>query len=246
MSKRIALVTGAMGGIGSAICQALARDGMAVVANCLPGYAEKRRWLKKQKGEGFAFDSVEGDVSSYDDCVGMAAQIESHYGSIDVLVNNAGITRDQFLAKMEPAQWSAVIETNLNSLYNMTRPVSPGMAERGWGRIINIASVNGIRGQAGQTNYSAAKAGCVGFTKALAQELASKGVTVNAIAPGFIATEMTDAMRPDKRQAMLDTIPMKRAGRPEEIAAAVSFLCSPLAAYITGNTLHVNGGIHMA
>ncbi|MBV8125894.1 MAG: acetoacetyl-CoA reductase [Burkholderiaceae bacterium] len=245
MSQTIALITGAMGGIGTAICQALAKDGMTVVANCLPGYAQKDAWLAQQRALGFEFTAVEADVSEDDSCAAMAAQIERQLGPIDVLVNNAGITRDKGLAKMEPSQWRAVMGTNLDSLFNVTRHIAPKMAERGAGRIINISSVNGIRGQAGQTNYSAAKAGCLGFTKALAQELAHKGVTVNAIAPGFIATEMTDAMRPEARQAVLEAIPMKRAGRPEEIAAAVAFLCTPLAGYITGTTLNVNGGVHM-
>lgn len=244
MSQKIALVTGAMGGLGTAICQALAKDGFIVVANCLPNYEPAAVWLGQQEAAGFKFYMAEGDVSDYESCKAMVASIEANVGPIDVLVNNAGITRDKFFPKMEKAQWDAVISTNLSSLFNVTHQVSAKMAERGWGRIINISSVNGVKGQAGQTNYSAAKAGVIGFTKALAAELATKGVTVNAIAPGYIGTEMVMAIREDIRQGIIDSVPMKRLGKPEEIGGAVSYLASDLAGYITGTTLNINGGLH--
>jgi acetoacetyl-CoA reductase len=235
-----------MGGIGTAICRALAKDGMRVVANCLPDFPKKQEWLEQQRALGFDFAAAEGDVSDSQNCQQMVAAIERDLGLVDVLINNAGITRDKSFSKMEKPQWDAVISTNLDSLFNVTHCVSAKMAERGWGRIVNISSVNGVRGAVGQTNYAAAKAGCLGFTRALALELAAKGVTVNAIAPGFIQTEMVMAMSEEIRQAVLDTVPMKRAGQPEEIADAAAFLCSAKAAYITGTTLHVNGGVLMA
>lgn len=245
MSQKIALVTGAMGGLGTAICQSLAKDGMKVVANCLPGFEQKDAWLAAQRDLGFDFAVAEGDVSNYESCAAMVAKVEAEVGPIDVLVNNAGITRDKFFPKMEKGQWDAVINTNLNSLFNVTHHVSAKMAERGWGRIINVSSVNGVKGQAGQTNYSAAKAGVLGFTKALAAELANKGVTVNAVAPGYIGTEMVMAIREDIRQGIIDTVPMKRLGRPDEIGDLCAYLASDKAAYITGATININGGLHM-
>ncbi len=244
MSQKIALVTGAMGGLGTAICQALAKDGFVVAANCLPNFEPAAAWLGQQEAAGFKFYMAEGDVSDFESCKAMVAKIEADLGPVDVLVNNAGITRDKFFPKMEKAQWDAVINTNLSSLFNVTHQVSAKMAERGWGRIINISSVNGVKGQAGQTNYSAAKAGVIGFTKALAAELATKGVTVNAIAPGYIGTDMVMAIRDDIRQAIIDTVPMKRLGRPEEIGGAVSYLASDIAGYVTGATLNINGGLY--
>lgn len=245
MKTRVALVTGGLGGLGTAICKALAADGYTVVANCLPGDADKDRWLASRQAEGAAMHVAEADVTDYAACAIMVERIEKDIGPIAVLVNNAGIIRDKFFAKMEKAQWDAVLSTNLDSLFNVTHHVSPRMAERGWGRIINISSVNGVRGQAGQTNYSAAKAGCLGFTKALAQELCSRGVTVNAIAPGYIGTEMVMGMRPDIVESIIDAVPMKRLGRPEEIGALCSYLASELAGYMTGATLNINGGMHM-
>ncbi|KAA0687709.1 beta-ketoacyl-ACP reductase [Azospirillum brasilense] len=244
MSQKIALVTGAMGGLGTAICQALAKDGYIVAANCLPNFEPAAAWLGQQEALGFKFYVAEGDVSDFESCKAMVAKIEADLGPVDILVNNAGITRDKFFAKMDKAQWDAVIATNLSSLFNVTQQVSPKMAERGWGRIINISSVNGVKGQAGQTNYSAAKAGVIGFTKALAAELATKGVTVNAIAPGYIGTDMVMAIREDIRQAITDSVPMKRLGRPDEIGGAVSYLASEIAGYVTGSTLNINGGLN--
>lgn len=245
--RKVALVTGAMGGLGTAICQALAHAGVRVIANCLPDYPEREAWLAAQRDQGFDFVAVEGDVADFESArrmVGEAATLAG--GDIDILVNNAGITRDKFFSRMDADQWQAVMRTNLDSLFNVTRQVSPGMAERGWGRIINISSVNGIRGQAGQTNYSAAKAGVLGFTRALAAELATKGVTVNAVAPGYIATDMVMAIRDDIREAIVDSVPMKRFGRPEEIGALCVYLVSDLAGYMTGATLDINGGLHMS
>lgn len=246
MSKRVALVTGGMGGLGTAICKALANDGFTVVANCLPGYEDKAAWLAARQAEGYTMHAAEADVTDYAACTAMVERIEKEIGPIAVLVNNAGIIRDKFFPKMEKTQWDAVLSTNLDSLFNVTHHVSPRMAERGWGRIINISSVNGVKGQAGQTNYSAAKAGCLGFTKALAQELCAKGVTVNAIAPGYIGTEMVMGMRPDIIESIVDSVPMKRLGRPEEIGALCSYLASELAGYMTGATLNINGGMHMS
>ena len=174
----------------------------------------------------------------------MVAEGEAAAGPIDILINNAGITRDRMFAKMERDQWDAVISTNLTSLFNMTKQVSAKMAERGWGRIVNISSVNGVKGQAGQTNYSAAKAGVIGFTKALAAELAAKGVTVNAITPGYIATKMVMAIKPEILQTIIDGVPMKRLGKPEEMGAACVYLASDLAGFMTGATLNINGGLY--
>lgn len=246
MTNKVALVTGAMGGLGTAICQAFAKDGYEVVAAYHPVLDKPEEWLAEMKAAGFNdFATVAGDVSDYESSKAMVAEAEIKAGPIDILVNNAGITRDRFFAKMGRNMWDEVLSTNLNSVFNVTHHVSAKMAARGWGRIINISSVNGIRGQAGQTNYSAAKAGILGFTKALAQELVTKGVTVNAIAPGYIGTKMVMAIRDDVRQGIIDGIPMKRLGKPEEIGALCSYLCSDLAGYMTGATLNINGGMHM-
>ena len=246
VEKKVALVTGAMGGLGTAICKALAKDGYKVVAAHHPEFDNKDEWLKEMQADGFKdFICVSGDVSKLEDCQAMVADAEAKAGAgIDILVNNAGITRDKFFSKMERDQWDAVINTNLSSLFNMTKQVSAKMAERGWGRIINISSVNGVKGQAGQANYSAAKAGVIGFTKALAQEMATKGVTVNAVAPGYVATKMVMAIREDILKGIVDTIPMKRLCKPEEIGGICSYLASDLAAYMTGATMNINGGLH--
>lgn len=245
MAQRIALVTGAVGGLGTAICKQLLQAGHRVVGNFYPGDPTKDAWVAARKAEGLDIPLFGADVADYDQCVAMIEAIEKEVGPIDILVNNAGITRDKFFPKMEKGQWDAVINTNLNSLFNVTHRVSPRMAERGWGRIINISSVNGVKGQSGQTNYSAAKAGCIGFTKALAQELAAKGVTCNAIAPGYIGTDMVMAIKEEVRQAIIDTVPMKRLGKPEEIGALCAYLSSELAGYMTGATVNINGGLHM-
>jgi acetoacetyl-CoA reductase len=244
---RIALVTGGIGGIGSSICGELLARGFRVVAGYYP--AEKdlaEAWQKKHAAEGREFEIAAGDVSSFEDSQKMVKDIEGRVGPVDVLINCAGITRDKTFRKMEPAQWKAVISTNLDSLFNVTRQVVDGMTERNWGRIVNISSVNGQRGQFGQTNYSAAKAGAHGFTMALAQEVARKGVTVNTISPGYVATEMTEAMAEEVRQQIVSTIPMARMGTPDEVAYLVGILCDDRAAYITGANYEVNGGLFMS
>ena len=245
MTQRVAFVTGAMGGIGTAICQELAKAGHKVVASYHPQFDNKEEWLNEMAAAGFNdFVCVAGDVSSWDDCVKMVAEAEASAGPVDILVNNAGITRDRMFAKMERDGWDAVIGTNLTSLFNMTKQVSSKMAERGWGRIINISSVNGLKGQAGQTNYSAAKAGVIGFSKALAAELAAKGVTVNAICPGYVATKMVMAIKPEILQTIIDGVPMKRLAKPEEIGGACVYLASELAGFMTGATMNLNGGLY--
>ena len=245
MTQRVAVVTGAMGGLGTAICQELTKAGHKVVASYHPQFDNKEEWLKEMAAAGFNdFVCVAGDISSWDDCVRMVAEAEASAGPVDILVNNAGITRDRMFAKMERDGWDAVIGTNLTSLFNMTKQVSTKMAERGWGRIINISSVNGLKGQAGQTNYSAAKAGVIGFSKALAAELASKGVTVNAICPGYVATKMVMAIKPEILQTIIDGVPMKRLAKPEEIGGACVYLASELAGFMTGATMNLNGGLY--
>ena len=241
---RVALVTGGIGGIGTSICQRLAKDGMRVVANYHPMEQEQAEaWLAARQAEGLDISIAVGDVSSWDDTQRMIAEVVEKAGPVDVLVNCAGITRDKTFKRMELAQWEAVINVNLNSVFNVTRPLWDGMLERGFGRIINISSVNGQRGQFGQANYSAAKAGMHGFTMALAQEGATRGVTVNTISPGYVETAMTLAMRDDVRESIISGIPMRRMAQPEEIAAAIAFLASDQASYITGANIPVNGGL---
>jgi acetoacetyl-CoA reductase len=243
--QRIAFISGGMGGIGTAICRRLASSGMRVVAGCLPDYEKKDEWLASMRSEGFAVDAAEGNVEDYDSCVRMFEVISSSIGPVDILVNNAGITRDATFKKMLAADWYAVINTNLNSVFNVTRQVVDGMTQRGWGRIVNISSVNAIKGQFGQANYSAAKAGMHGFTKALAQEVVKKGVTVNTVSPGYVETSLVRAIRPDVLRAIVDTIPMGRLAKPAEIAGLIAYLVSDEAAYITGANISINGGMHM-
>ena len=243
---RVALVTGGIGGIGTAICARLATDGCTVIANHHPSEAAAAEtWKAERAAEGVTVDTIAADVASFEDSARMVAEITAKHGPVDILVNCAGITRDKTFKKMEPAQWEAVINVNLNSVFNATRPVWEGMLERGWGRIVNISSVNGQRGQFGQANYSAAKAGMHGFTMALAQEGASKGVTVNTVSPGYVETAMTLAMDDNVRNAIIGGVPMRRMGMPAEIASAVAFLASDESAYVTGANLPVNGGLFM-
>ena len=242
---RIAFVSGGMGGIGSAICRRLGRQGHTVVAGCLPGYEKKAEWLDEMRRQGWRVHAAEGDVADFESCAEMFYHVASVVGPVDILVNNAGITRDSVFKRMTEADWMAVINTNLNSVFNVTRQVIDGMSERGWGRIINISSVNAIKGQFGQTNYSAAKAGMAGFSKALAQEVVRKGVTVNTVSPGYVETEMVMAIRQEIRDQIVASIPMGRLAKPQEIAAVVAFLASEEAGYITGANISVNGGMHM-
>ncbi|MCG5516343.1 MULTISPECIES: acetoacetyl-CoA reductase [Ectothiorhodospira] len=244
MSKRVALVTGGTGGIGGEICKKLAQQGHKVVANYLPALKdEAEAWQKQMKDEGFEMDIASGDVSSFESCAEMVKDVESRVGPIDILVNCAGITRDKTLRKMEEKQWTDVININLNSVFNTTRQVVEGMTSRGFGRIVNISSVNGQKGQFGQANYSAAKAGMHGFTMAVAQETAAKGVTVNTVSPGYTATAMTEAMPEDVRNAIVAQVPAGRMGSTKDIAFAVAMLCDEDAGYITGANLPVNGGL---
>ena len=245
VKQRIAFVSGGMGGIGTAVCRRLSRSGAKVVAGCLPGYEKKDEWLVTMRGEGMHVYAAEGNVDDYESCADMFYQIGSVIGPVDILVNNAGITRDGVFKRMSPADWYAVINTNLNSVFNVTRQVIEGMTERGWGRIINISSVNALKGQFGQTNYSAAKAGMHGFSKALAQEVVKKGVTVNTISPGYVETDMVRAMKPEVLDSIVEQIPMGRLARPEEIAGLVAYLASDEAGYITGANISINGGLHM-
>ncbi|AFL75305.1 beta-ketoacyl-ACP reductase [Thiocystis violascens] len=243
---RIALVTGGIGGIGTAICTRLAKDGCTVVANHHPSEADAAdAWKQARAAEGFTIATFAADVSSFEDSTRMVNEITEQHGPIDILVNCAGITRDKTFKKMEAAHWNAVINVNLNSVFNVTRPIWEGMLERGFGRIINISSVNGQRGQFGQANYSAAKAGMHGFTMALAQEGASKGVTVNTVSPGYVETAMTLAMDETVRNSIIGGIPMRRMAQPDEIAAAIAFLAGDQSAYVTGANLPVNGGLFM-
>lgn len=244
MSGKLAYVTGGMGGIGTSICQRLARDGYTVIAGCGPSRNYKE-WIDQQAALGYTFHASVGNVSDWDSTVAAFADVTERFGQVDVLVNNAGITRDGLFRKMTQDDWRAVIDTNLNSLFNVTKQVIEGMVEREWGRIINISSVNGQKGQFGQTNYSTAKAGIHGFTMALAQEVASKGVTVNTISPGYIGTDMVRAIRPDVLEKIVATIPVKRLGTPEEIASMVAWLASEESGFATGADFSLNGGLHM-
>ncbi|HTR09156.1 MAG TPA: 3-ketoacyl-ACP reductase [Paraburkholderia sp.] len=245
MSERIAYVTGGMGGIGTGICQRLAKQGFKVVAGCGPNSPRRTKWLEDQKALGFDFVASEGNVGDWDSTRQAFDKVKAEVGEVDVLVNNAGITRDVVFRKMTREDWTAVIDTNLTSLFNVTKQVIDGMVERGWGRIINISSVNGQKGQFGQTNYSTAKAGIHGFTMALAQEVATKGVTVNTVSPGYIGTDMVKSIRPDVLEKIVATIPVRRLGAPEEIASIVAWLASDESGFATGADFSLNGGLHM-
>ncbi len=244
MSQKVAYVTGGMGGIGTAICQRLHKEGFKVIAGCGPT-RDHAKWLAEQKALGYTFYASVGNVSDWNSTTEAFGKAKAEHGSIDVLVNNAGITRDRMFLKMSREDWDAVIDTNLNSMFNVTKQVVGDMVEKGWGRIINISSVNGEKGQAGQTNYSAAKAGMHGFTMALAQELANKGVTVNTVSPGYIGTEMVRAIREDVLDKIVGTIPVKRLGLPEEIASIIAWIAGNESGYSTGADFSVNGGLHM-
>ncbi len=247
MSNKTALITGGTGGLGTAICKALCDRGDRVIACHLPSdTAPATAWQERLKEEGYDIAIIPGDVSSFTDTKRMIAEIEANYGWVDILVNCAGITRDKTLRKMEEKDWEDVVNVNLGSVFNVTRQVIEGMIERGFGRIVNISSVNGQRGQFGQTNYSAAKAGMHGFTMALAQESARKGVTVNSVSPGYIATSMTEAIPEDVRNQIVSGIPVGRMGDPEDIAHTIAFLTDEKSDYITGANIPVNGGLYMS
>ena len=236
--NRVAVVTGGTRGIGAAISKALAAAGYKVAA-IYHGNEEAAEKIKSETG----VNVYKWDVGNFEACASGLAQVARELGPVDIVINNAGITRDSMFHRMTPDQWCEVINTNLNSLFNMCRPVIEGMRERGFGRIVNISSINGQKGQIGQTNYSAAKAGDIGFTKALAQENANKGITVNAICPGYIATEMVMAVPKDvMEKSILPHIPVRRLGQPDEIARCVVFLVADDAGFITGSTLSANGG----
>ena len=241
LDNKIALVTGGTGGIGTAICQRLADDGAQIVTTSL----NQEKAVMWKDNQNFDSTIIACDVSNYDDCQSMKEKIEKDLGVVDIVVNNAGITRDGSFRKMDADKWSQVITTNLNRVFNVSHQFVNGMTEKGYGRIVNISSINGQKGQFGQTNYSAAKAGIHGFTMALAQEVARKGVTVNTVSPGYIATEMVMAVAEEIRNQIIAQIPIGRLGEPEEIAALVAFLCSDEAGLITGANLAANGGQHM-
>jgi len=246
MAQRNVLVTGGMGGLGESICTKMADAGYRVLVTYSPGNTKAPDWLASMKARGYAFQAYQCDVADFDSCATAIKKIEAEQGPIDVLVNNAGITRDMTFKKMTKADWDAVIRTNLDSVFNMTKQVMDGMLERSWGRVINVSSVNGQKGAFGQTNYSAAKAGMHGFTKALALEVAKKGVTVNTISPGYIGTKMVTAIREDiLTDKIIPQIPVGRLGQPEEVAGLIIYLASEEAAFVTGANISINGGQHM-
>jgi acetoacetyl-CoA reductase len=245
VAKRIALISGGVGGIGTAISKCLAADGFTVIANYVVAGSEKK-WLDEMRANGVAAAHVaHGDVASFEAMARMVKDIEGEIGPVDVLVNCAGITRDGLFRKMSKADWDDVINVNLTSAFNLTRQVIDGMIERQWGRIINISSVNGQKGQFGQTNYSAAKAGLHGFTKALAQEVIKYGVTVNSVSPGYVSTDLVMSIRSEVRERIIAQIPAGRLAEPDEIGSMVAYLASERGAFITGANFSVNGGQHM-
>ena len=243
-AQKVAYVTGGMGGIGTAMCQRLHKDGFKVIAGCGPS-RDFKKWLDEQSALGYTFYASVGNVADWESTVAAFDKVKAEHGAISVLVNNAGITRDGQFRKMSLADWQSVMSTNLDSMFNVTKQVIDGMLDQGWGRIINISSVNGEKGQFGQTNYSAAKAGMHGFTMALAQEVAAKGVTVNTVSPGYIATDMVKAIRQDVLDKIISTIPIKRLGTPEEIASIVAWLAGDESGFATGADFSCNGGLHM-
>lgn len=244
MTQRLAYVTGGMGGIGSAICRRLFKEGYQVIAGCGPS-RDHAKWIAEQAAQGYQFHASVGNVSDWDSTVEAFKQVKASFGNPDILVNNAGITRDGTFRRMSVDDWRTVIDTNLNSLFNVTKQVIEGMLEKGFGRIVNISSVNGQKGQFGQTNYSTAKAGIHGFSMALAQEVANKGVTVNTVSPGYIGTEMVSAIRQDVLDKIIAGIPVKRLGTPEEIASIVAWIASDDGGFATGADFSLNGGLHM-
>jgi acetoacetyl-CoA reductase len=243
---RVALITGAMGGLGESISIKMHAAGYRVVVTHSPGNTKTKEWLSHQEGAGREFSAYAIDVADFESCKDTVKHINAEVGPVDILVNNAGITRDTTFRKMAKSDWDAVIRTNLDSVFNMTKQVIDGMVDRGWGRVINVSSVNGSKGAFGQTNYSAAKAGMHGFTKALALEVARKGVTINTISPGYIGTKMVTAIPKEVLDSkILPQIPVGRLGAPDEIAGLIIYLCSDEAAFVTGANIAINGGQHM-
>jgi acetoacetyl-CoA reductase len=246
-TQRVAAVTGGMGGLGEAICRRLADDGLLVVALHSEHNTRVQAWLGEQEAKGYRFGHAEVDVASFASCAAAVASIRQQYGPVSVLVNNAGITRDASFRKMTEADWSSVLRTDLDSVFNMSKQVIEDMLTAGWGRIVNISSVNGQRGAFGQANYAAAKAGMHGFTKALALEFAKKNITVNTVSPGYLRTRMVEAVPEEvMRTRILPEIPLGRLGEPSEVAEIVAYLASERAAFVTGANLAINGGQHMA
>lgn len=246
MSEKTVLITGGMGGLGTELCRLLHKEGYRVATTYIHDSGREERWKGERAKEGY--DGIEVfmcNVSDWDACVKMGEAVRDKLGHIENLVNMAGITSDATLAKMEPEQWNKVLSTNLTSVFNVTKQFIGPMVEQGYGRVVNISSVNAAKGQFGQTNYAAAKAGMHGFTKSLAQEVVRKGVTVNTVSPGYIATDMVLKIREDVRSKIEGSIPAQRFGTPAEIARAVAFLLDENAGYITGTELEVNGGLHM-
>ncbi|TAL55804.1 acetoacetyl-CoA reductase [Pandoraea sp.] len=246
MVQRIAVVTGGMGGLGEAISLRLADAGISVAVTYSPHNTQPDAWLAAMEAKGKHFRAYQVDVADYASCQQCAQRILAELGTVDILINNAGITRDLTVKKMQKPDWDAVLRTNLDSVFNMTKPFCEGMAQRGWGRVVNISSVNGSRGAFGQANYAAAKAGMHGFTKALALELARHGVTVNTVSPGYLATKMVTAVPQEILETkIIPQIPVGRLGKPAEVAALIAFLVSDDAAFVTGANLAINGGMHM-
>jgi acetoacetyl-CoA reductase len=247
MAKRLALITGGMGGLGETISTKMADAGYGVAVTCSPSNKTAAQWTAQMKSRGYEFRAYPCDVADFESCKACVESVARDLGPVDILVNNAGITRDMTFRKMTKGDWDAVLHTNLDSVFNMTKQVCDGMVDRGWGRVINVSSVNGSKGAFGQTNYSAAKAGMHGFTKSLALEVAKKGVTVNTISPGYIGTRMVTAIPKEILDSkILPQIPLGRLGKPEEIAGLIIYLCSEEAAFVNGANIAINGGQHMA
>ena len=246
MNNRVALITGGMGGLGETISTKMASAGYRVAVTYSPSNKNFDQWLREMEQHGYKFHAYPCDVSDFDSCKNCVASVVSALGPVDILVNNAGITRDMTFRKMTKADWDAVVKTNLDSVFNVTKQIYDSMIDRGWGRIVNVSSVNGSKGAFGQTNYAAAKAGMHGFTKSLALESAKKGVTVNTISPGYIGTKMVTAIDPEVlKSKILPQIPVSRLGKPEEVAGLIIYLCSEEAAFVTGANIAINGGQHM-
>ena len=247
MAKRLALITGGMGGLGEIISTKMSDAGYRVAVTHSPSNKTTGGWTAQMKSRGYEFRTYPCDVADFESCKSCVGGVTRDLGPVDILVNNAGITRDMTFRKMTKGDWDAVLHTNLDSVFNMTKQVCDGMVDRGWGRVINVSSVNGSKGAFGQTNYSAAKAGMHGFTKSLALEVGKKGVTVNTISPGYIGTRMVTAIpREILDSKILPQIPLGRLGRPEEVAGLIIYLCSEEAAFVNGANIAINGGQHMA